>query len=107
MVGIGPVPGHAVLDPFLQSNRGPEHDHPARGDWPLLAGPRIAAYAFRLSAHGKCAERRQLHRLPGGEPLQDHIQYRVHELRGFIVRQVDGPLHRLAQMGSRHRYQDP
>ena len=55
----------ASLDPFLQSDRGPEHDHPARGDWPLLTGLRIAAHTFRLSAHGEGAERRQLHRLPG------------------------------------------
>ena len=83
----GHVPGHAVLDPFLQSDRGPEHDYAARGDWALLAGLRIAAYAFRLSAHSEGVERRQLHRLPGRKPFRDHIQHRVHELRGFIVRQ--------------------
>jgi len=92
-----------LVDPFLQFRRRPEHHDAPRQDRRRLARPGIAAHTQALVAHRETTERRDLHLLPGRQPLCDRLDEPIHKFRRVAVYKshlvADGP----RQIASRHR----
>src|SRR5690349_4104817 len=89
------------VDQRFQDIRRPEDKDASGQDWHFLTRLWISADTLSLVADREAPERRDLHRFPTSQSLDDFAQNRLDKVAGLIARQSHFLEHRLAEISSR------